>query len=223
GAEVRGAVPVNDARVTYVVWVGNGGALINDDPALLGSFRFNNFEDVDNNKHVGTRIGVVPIPGVEVGASLLKGSVSGAKTSSRDVGTTVWGVDFTLNQEVKPIGGRVRVDAELIKSNVETVTFLKKGIGPMRFNNDRSGGYAQLAYRPTLADSTVVSNTEAVFRYDWQSFPIGAPMNMDLGRATFGLDYWVSPATVLKIAVDRLFVQGGQNVMSFYFQIALGV
>jgi len=231
GAEVRGAVPVGDSKVTYAVFAGNGPNLdvgSRGDFANVGTLTFDNFEDTNSNKHVGGRVGFLPIPGVEVGGSVLSGQVSGVnpiKTNASDIGTTQWGVDFSVDRDVKPLAGHVKVNAEYIRSQVNTTTFDptgRQGFGPLRFNNDRTGGYAQLAYRPTEAGAAIIKNTEAVIRYDWLNFPLRAPTNMDLSRVTFGLDYWVGPATVLKVAVDRLFIDRAQNGMSFYFQISTG-
>lgn len=69
GAFVTGAVSCRRGIFNYAVFLTNGPALITDDPESAGSLNFDNFNDLNNNKALGVRIGYLPIPQLEVGYS----------------------------------------------------------------------------------------------------------------------------------------------------------
>jgi hypothetical protein len=74
------------------------------------------------------------------------------------------------------------------------------GFGPIRFDNDRDGGYVEAAYRPTKALDEWVNNLEFALRYDWLNVSSGAPGGGDEDRLIPGISYWFTPRTVLKTA-----------------------
>jgi hypothetical protein len=67
------------------------------------------------------------------------------------------------------------------------------------FDNNRDGGYAQLAYRPTKVDSSILRHLEGTFRFDHFNQK-GTPVGYDESRYTFGLSYWLTAKTVFKVA-----------------------
>jgi hypothetical protein len=100
------------------------------------------------------------------------------------------------------------------------------GFGPLTFDNQRNGGYVQLAYRPYKIKAPIIEKLEAVFRYDMLSEPHNAPGSFDEQRWTFGLNYWLGQSTVLKIAYEfghrTDSGNGRKDVSAFLLQSAMG-
>ena len=67
------------------------------------------------------------------------------------------------------------------------------------FKNNRDGGYLQIAYRPTRVMNSVLKNLEPVFRYDIVNQK-GSPSGVDERRESIGLNYWLSPSSLFKVA-----------------------
>lgn len=224
GFQVRGGMDIGTSRMNYAIFAGNGPSLVNGiaDPDEAGSLEWGTGPDGDNNKTVGGRVGILPMPGLEVGASYMTGSVAADGTSQPDVDLDIYGFDITAIHEFDSLNGVLRFEGEYINSDVGTTTFFPTSPTPVSFNNERSGGYGQLAYRPTLADSALLKDTELVCRYDWLDLPDGAPEDEQLTRWTVGVNYWMGPSSVIKFAAEQLETSGAPDATTFYIQLALG-
>ena len=100
--------------------------------------------------------------------------------------------------------------------------FDETGDGTFSFNNNRNGGYVQLAYRPTHIDNDIIKNLEGVIRYD-RFNQLHTPVGFDEQRWTFGLNYWLTPSTVIKIAYEVDDKNGGaRDQDAFMMQMAVG-
>ena len=98
----------------------------------------------------------------------------------------------------------------------------EQGFGPLTFNNNRNGGYAQLSYRPIHIDNDIIKKFEPVVRYDRLN-QLHTPVGFDEQRWSFGLDYWVTPSAVLKIAYELDDKNGGaRDQDALLMQVALG-
>jgi hypothetical protein len=228
GSEVgifgRGAIPVGSTKFTYDVYLTNGPQLITDDPAAAGTLNFDDFTDFNNNKAVGGRIGFLPAPNVEMGYSI-QYSKPGADPYS-DVTALLQAVDLNWRQEVHPLAGVFDIRGEWVWSNVGTATYDPTGtlgFGPLTIGNHSNGGYAQFCYRPTLVTNKIIRNFELVSRFDYLSTPIGSPGGEREHRETFGVDYWLAPNAVLKVAyeLDNKTVGDDQNQLLVQFGIGL--
>jgi hypothetical protein len=230
GIFARGAYPVRGipglglAKVTYDAYLTNGPLLITGDPAAAGSLNFNDFTDLNNGKAAGGRIGFLPVPGMELGYSIQYSQA--APSGFQHAYVLLQAADFNWVQEVRPLGGTITARAEWVWSEVENVTYDphgKLGFGPLSFGNWRQGGYAMIAYRPTLATDRHLRNTEFVFRYDTQRTPLGAPGGAHEQRYAFGVDYWVTPSVVLKVAYEIDDRKPGPGADAFFIQLGLGL
>ncbi|MBC8329364.1 MAG: hypothetical protein H8E31_11520, partial [Planctomycetes bacterium] len=224
GVQARGGVQVGGSRLNYALFLSNGPEL-NDgvaDPDEAGLLHFDPGMDGDQNKSLGGRIGFLPVPGIEVGASVMSGKLSGGGTSQLTVDFNLLGLDLSAQQEVDALAGRVRFDAEFVRADVGDTRYLPVTPGSFTFSNQKSGGYGQLSYRATQVESSLLQDSEFVVRYDWLNLPTGAPEEDDHTRVTLGVDYWLTSSTVLKIAVDRLQVVGEPDSNNFYAQVAIG-
>jgi hypothetical protein len=212
------------AKMTYDLYLANGPALVTSDPAAAGSLNFHDFTDLNNGKAVGGRIGLLPIPSIETGYSVQYSQ--SAPDGFPHAYVLLQAADFNWVQEVRPLGGLITARAEWVWSQVEGATFDplgKLGFGPLRFSNWRQGGYGMIAYRPTLSTNRFLRNTEFVFRYDMQKTALSAPGGAKEQRYAFGIDYWLTPSAVLKVAyeIDHRTPSPGSD--GFFVQLGLGL
>lgn len=225
GLQASGGFPAGPTKFNYAVYVSNGPRLNTgaDEPDEAGLLHFDNNTDINNNKAVGTRIGFLPIPELELGYSVQYARVR------EGGGTDAWlhSVDLGYVRNSPKLRGVVDVKAQWVWSQVDDLVF-DTGSGPFTFDNRRNGGYVQLAYRPSLMRNKFLQNLEGVCRWDMINNPSGAPAEtaFDENRWTFGLNYWLGPSTVVKAAYqfgDRSTPgEGSDNVNAILFQAAMG-
>jgi len=226
GAQVRGGFPIGDTKLNYAAYYVNGPNIDEASFAIAGNLGFENFRDNNNNKAFGGRVGFLPIPEMELGYSFQTGRVGGSGSLNQDADTLIQGVDFSYAREFESIKGRLDLRAEAIWVNTDDVAFLSPS-GTVMLNTDRSGWFAQAAYRPTLSDYTFASGVEArnlefVVRYDQLQEPGSSPRGSDVDRLTLGIDYWIRPNVVVKTAYMRDNVQGDDDLDAFFVQWAIG-
>lgn len=227
GAYVRGGVPVGESmKGNYAFYLSNGPELNtgDDEPEEAGFLHFNNNQDSDNNKAFGGRVGLLPIPELEVGYSFQYSKVQPEDFTEVDV--VLHAVDVSYVRDSDALGGVIDARFEWVWSDVDDATYDADGslgFGPTRFNNSRDGGYVQLAYRPSKNSNKIIKKLEGVVRYDWLNNPDGAPESFDEERYTLGLNYWLTPSTVVKTAyqIDNK-DNGASDEDAFLVQAAIG-
>lgn len=223
GAFATGAVPCGETLFNYAVYVTNGPALITDDAAAAGSLDFANFADENNSKAVGFRVGWLPLPALEIGYSFQcsRPNPSGFQT----VRSRLHGVDLNYLDDIESVGGQLTVRGAWVWSNLDEATYDPTGalgFGPLRFDNDRDGGYAELAYRPTRATERLLRDFEFALRYDRLRIPSQAPGGGTDERWIPGVDYWITPRTVLEVAYAFDDREDGEDDDMFVLQLATG-
>ena len=223
GLQASGGFAAGPTKFNYAVYISNGPRLNTTDPDRAGSLEFDNNVDINNNKAVGTRIGFLPIPELELGYSFQYAKVG----EDVDASAYLHAVDLNYVRSSPALKGVIDLKAQWMWSQVSDVTY-DTGTGPFTFNNRRNGGYAQLAYRPSLLKNKFLQNLEGVFRWDMIDNPSGAPAATayDEKRWTFGLNYWLGSSTVIKAAYQfgdrRTPGEGREDVNAFLFQAAMG-
>jgi hypothetical protein len=223
GIFARGAVPVlNSSKLTYDVYLTNGPQLNTTDPAAAGSLNFDDFTDLNNGKAVGGRIGFLPVPWIETGYS-----IEYAQTAPNGFPHTyalLQAFDLNIRKDVHSIGV-FTARTEWVWSNIERRTYGggSTGFGAVTFSNYRTGGYAELAYRPTYCTQPIIPNLEFVVRYNLVRTPLNSPGGDREQLWDFGIDYWLTPSAVLKVAyeVDDKKVVTNQNAFMVQFGIGL--
>ena len=229
GAQVRGGVPVGSTKFGYALYVTNGPKLnLGDAEARdAGLLNFDNPTDTNHDKAVGGRLGFLPIPELEVGASYMTARVS-SDGSPEDVRARLYGVDLSYIRDSQALGGTIDVRGEWVWSRVGAFTYDPTGalgFGPVRFTGNRDGGYGQVAFRPNHAESPMLRDLEFVARYDRLGAPSGAPEAADESRWTFGLDYWLTPSVVVKLGYQwgrRAGGGSGDDPRAVFVQFAVG-
>jgi hypothetical protein len=225
GAQVRGGFPIGPTRANYAFYVSNGPVLNTFDARSAGTLDFNSYTDNNDNKAVGGRVGFLPIPGVEVGYAFETSKPGFQGTTFHDVQALVQSVDLEVTRDSDLLKGRINLFAQYAWSHVDHAVYDPDGslgFGPLPLTAKQDGGYAELAYRPTKVDIDFVRNLELIFRWDHLSRDpsgLGDPWET---RWTLGLNYWLSPSTVLKAAYEWDQPSGEPNRNALFIQTAMG-
>ncbi len=195
--EARGAFPISDsAKIFYSAYISNGPRLVTEG-GKTGQLNFSNFGDVNSGKAIGGRIGAYPMPGLDFSYAFNYADVGENDTMFEDTTAIIHDLSIGYVLEDEAINGRLDLRGEYVLSDVDDVAY-----DGMTFDNKRSGGYVQVAYRPSLTEG-FFKDIEGVLRYDWLDNPsdaAGISKAYDEQRLTVGVNYWITPSTVLKIA-----------------------
>ena len=225
GAFISGAYPIGPTKINYAFYGSNGPALITNDPTAAGSLDFSNYTDLNNNKAFGGRIGFLPVPEMEFGYSFLCGQAS--PDGFPNTHAFLQAVDFNYSKEIEWMAGTFTARAEWVWSHVPEAAY--SGTNPDNtpwavapYPNNRSGGYAMLAYRPSLVDNKILRNFELVFRYDRMDVNPQAPGGQQEQRWTTGIDYWLDARSVLKFAYECDDIAHDSGSRGIMFQFGVG-
>jgi len=224
GGQLRGVIPIGPTKLEYVGFVANAPGLITttDDFSELGTLDFDNDANFGGHVAVGGHLGFIPIPQLEIGYGIQR-----SKVGPRDQAVTavLQSADFNYVQDSTLFKGLINFRAQWVWSHVGNFVYDpdgSQGFGPLEFNNNRNGGYVELAYRPTHIDNDYIKNFEGVFRYD-RFNQLHTPVGFDEQRWTLGLNYWVTPSAVLKLAYEFDDKNGGgRDQDAFMMQAAVG-
>jgi hypothetical protein len=225
GAQARGGFPIGRTRVDYAFYVSNGPVLNTFDPRRAGTLDFNSYTDNNDNKAVGGRVGFLPVPGVEVGYGFETSKPGFQGTSFSRVQALVQTVDLEVTRDSDLLKGRVNLFAQYAWSRVDHAVYDPDGslgFGPLAFTSKQDGGYAEIAYRPTKLDNDFLRNLEMIFRWDHLSRDPSGLGDPEETRWTLGLNYWLSPSTVLKVAYEWDQPNGEPNRNALLIQTSMG-
>ncbi len=224
GGQLRGVIPIGPTKLEYAAFVANAPGLIteSDDFSEIGTLDFDNDSNFGGHVAVGGHVGFILIPQIEVGYGIQR-----SKVGPRDqaVEAVLQSADFNFVTDSAFLKGLINARAQWVWSHVGHFVYDpngEQGFGPLEFNNNRNGGYAQLSYRPTHIDNDYIKNFEGVLRYD-RFNQLHTPVGFDEQRWSIGLNYWVTPSAVLKLAYEFDDKNGGaRNQDAFLMQAAVG-
>src|ERR1700694_1445892 len=222
GVQLRGVIPVGPTKVEYAAFVANATDLNKTPDETLGTLSFDNFNNRGGHVMVGGHVGFIPIPELEVGYGIQR-----SKVGPRDdaVEAVLQSADLSYTRDSPLLKGLINARAQWVWSHVGHLLYDMDETGspvPITFNNNRNGGYAQLSYRPNHIDNDIIRNLEPVVSYD-RCNQLHTPVGFDEERWSFGLDYWVTPSTVIKVAYEIDNKNGGaRDQNAFMLQVATG-
>jgi hypothetical protein len=224
GGQLRGVIPIGPTKLEYAAFVANAPGLIteSDDFSEIGMLDFDNDSNFGGHVAVGGHVGFIPIPQLEIGYGIQR-----SKVGPRDQAVTavLQSADFNYVSDSPLLKGLINFRAQWVWSHVGDFVYDpngEQGFGPLEFNNNRNGGYVQLSYRPTRINNDYLKNFEGVFRYD-RFNQLHTPVGFDEQRWTLGLNYWVTPSAVLKLAYEFDDKNGGaRDQNAFLMQAAVG-
>lgn len=237
GVELRGAFDLGGPTLNYSVYSTNGPRLNdgNEEPEEAGLLMFQNFEDNNLSKAIGGRLGLLPFAdsSTEIGFSAYSTTGTGEEDSEyEDVGAFLYALDFAFVKQIPAISGFVDIKAQYNSSNVDTATFIETHEDgdeeEYSFDNQSNSFYTQLSYRPTMADSDFMKKLEFVGRYSNFNAPEGAEWEEKSTQYAFGLNYWLTWRSLIKISYQTTETEGGHdgdgitNTEGFFVHWAIG-
>ncbi|MAB38858.1 MAG: hypothetical protein CL525_07195 [Aequorivita sp.] len=238
GVELRGAFDLGGPSLNYAVYSTNGPRLKDgsEEPEEAGMLMFQNFEDNNNSKAFGGRIGLLPFAdsSTEIGFSTYSTSKVGNRDSEyENVGAFLYALDFSFVKQIPALGGFVDIKGQYNNSDIDDATFIEiheedgeEEEEEYTFGNNSNSFYAQLSYRPTMAESDFMKKLEFVGRYSNFNAPEGAEWEEQSEQYAFGLNYWLTWRSVIKIAYQTTDSVGGHDgggiTNGFYIHWAIG-
>ena len=221
GLMARGAVPAGSMTADYALFVGNGPRLA-DDPAE--GIRTEGYSSDDNdNKAIGGRIGLRPVPYVSVGVGGLHSQIKGHPGTGGVVTTAnynLWDVDAAYTKDYLNVRGEF-IHAHLGSLNSALADDQATQVIPA---STWRAWYLQAAYRLAgISDNEIVGNFEPVVRYS-QYHITGLDEFKELAenRWTVGLNYWFAPSIVTKAAYEHKNFKNSPDESVYRMQIAYG-
>ncbi len=219
GVQLRGGVPLGRSRVNYALAIGNGPRL-----DAMGEVMTEGFgRDDDRNKAVSGRIGFLPLPYVELGASFLRAKVKGATGEPEDMGSEGLGIASAIEGAGGPVLPAVRyslwgLDAAYTRGPWDVRFEYLRGVRKAIPVVDEEGmkmeplprltmkaWYGQIAYRLSgLTQHRILQNFEPAIRYGRYQVRGLDELAEEAAerRLDLGLNYWFAPAIVLHSAVQ---------------------
>lgn len=200
GAMLRGGFSIGQAIATYAVAVGNGPRLGHE-----GGVVFEGTGGDDNsNKAISGRIGILPLPYIEVGGSFLTGKVSGMAMPAEmsgldpsDADVTLWGADAAYTR------GPWDVRAEYLNSTRDPINTLSdetdmvEALPKLKLET----WYGQIAYSLSgLTDNKILQRFEPAVRYGEYKVTGLDELAEEAAekRLSIGLNYWLAPSIVTR-------------------------
>lgn len=220
GVELRGAFDLGGPALNYSVYATNGPRLNDgsEEPEEAGLLMFQNYEDNNRSKAIGGRIGLLPFSdsSTEIGFSAYSTSGTGEEDSEfEDIGAFLYALDFSFVKQIPAISGFVDIKSQYNSSNVDTATFIEMHEDgdeeEYSFDNQSNSFYGQLSYRPTMAESDFMKKLEFVGRYSNFNAPEGAEWEEKSIQYAFGLNYWLTWRSVLKLSFQTMETEGGHG------------
>ena len=235
GVELRGAFDLGGSKLNYAVYSTNGPRLKDgtEEPEEAGMLMFQNFEDNNTSKAFGGRIGLLPFAdsSTEIGFSTYSTSKVGAADSEYEgIGAFLYAVDFSFAKLIPEVKGFIDIKAQYNNSNIEDATYTEVHEDgdeeEYTFDNKSNSFYAQLSYRPIMASSDFLKKIELVVRYSNFNAPEGAEWEEQSNQYAFGINYWLTWRSVIKIAYQTTESVGGHDgggtTNNFFVHWAIG-
>lgn len=220
GVELRGAFDLGGSKLNYAVYSTNGPRLKDgtEEPEEAGMLMFQNFEDNNTSKAFGGRIGLLPFAdsSTEIGFSTYSTSKVGAADSNyENVGAFLYAIDFAFIKQIPALGGFIDIKGQYNNSDIDDATYTEVHEDgdeeEYTFDNKSNSLYTQLSYRPTMASSDFMKKLEFVVRYSNLNTPEGAEWEEQSDQYAFGLNYWLTWRSVIKVAYQTTDSVGGHD------------
>jgi hypothetical protein len=228
GVELRGAFRMGTSTVNYSFYNTNGPAIKTPagvEPVEAGMLAFNNLRDNNNSRAFGGRIGLLPFANnsTEVGFSFYSTDKVGATGSPyENLGANLYAIDFSYVKQLPSLGGIVDIKSQYNNSKVDNIIYsIEEEPGvfeDLDFDNQSHSFYAQLSYRPTMSGNNFFKNLEFVYRYSEVRTPEGSGFESNKQESAFGLNYWISWRSLIKLNYQSITGEGGHDVVGDFDQ-----
>lgn len=220
GVELRGAAPIGASTINYSIYSTNGPKLKDgsEEPEEAGMLDFENYVDNNINKFIGGRLGYLPLSNssMEIGLSYLTGKVGDKGSIYEDVTASLWAADFSYVKQISAVKGVLDIKAQYNQTYVSDAYYSedeqkRDSADSYTFSNLSQAYYAQLSYRPSMAENKFLKNLEFVTRYSQLNTPEGSDWESNINELSFGLNYWITWRQVIKVNYSFINSEGGHD------------
>jgi len=221
GVQARGGIPVGGMTATYVVALGNGPQ-IGDEGFTQEGFGADN----NDNKAVSGRIGFLPVPYFEIGASFEYARVQGWESDNgpaTNANFTLWGVDAAFTR------GPWDVRFEYLNGKLGSHYGRAEEAdtdGSLIPKTDWEAWYVQAAYQLSgFTNTRIVRNFEPVVRYgQFTGDGFDEFVEAREYRWNIGLNYHFAPSVIAKGSVEwrDMKAPGAGDETRYLLQLAYG-
>lgn len=212
GVDVRGGVPLGNAKMNYALFISNGPSLTSDGEEA-GMIDYENLDDNNSNKEIGGRIGILPISNssLEIGVSAKHGKAGNVTDATyKNIGATDFAVDWNYVKSITSLKSVIGIRGQFNTVTVDKVNYLDEAGGSYTFNNTMKNYYAQFSFRPALAENNCLKNIELLYRYNSLTAPKDAKWGPkdaagkggSVTRSDIGLAYWLNWKTGIRMAYE---------------------
>ncbi len=233
GVDVRGGVPLGNAKMNYSLYVSNGPVL-NTDPTMGGFIQYENWNDNNSNKEIGGRIGLLPFSNssMEIGFSAKHGIASNqGDLTYHNIGATAYAVDLSYVKSIQELKSNINFRGQFNSLMVDKAVYTDTSSNLYTFDNKMESYFAQLAIRPTMCKNKYLKKTELMFRYSDVTPPKNAlwgPKDIygvggNITRMDIGLTYWITWRNGLRLAYESTKMPDGTTNNEFIARIAVGL
>ncbi len=254
GAELRGGAPIGDTKINYSLYVSNGPILeVHAEDSLEApttSMNGLNFDDNNDDKAIGGRIGFLPFDNsvVEVGVSgQYTTGIGDRNTEFENVAALSYAFDLSVvKNSISAIKGNIDLKAQWNQVDVDEFYIELPDGDEQAINQENSAYYVQLGYRPALSKNNFLNKLEFVGRYsgidlteaaehDEEAQPklfstpsllasIGEEEEVhnegDRTQWAFGVNYWITWRSALKFSYQV--TDNEESVPGLFIHYALG-
>jgi hypothetical protein len=212
GVQLRGGLPlIADINANYILFIANGPqGMVDTTNGIIDHVSTDGFTNNNGNFITGGRIGILPIPELEIGIS---GAIG--KLALIDMADNTTLLQKGRNYNVIGIDAAYKwtnwdLKAEFIEQHVPSQ---KNSIVTQA--ESWKAWYLQMAYRIPK------TNFEPVLRYGKYTTSVQSQYQRQLA---FGLDYWLTPSIAAQAAYELNYAQEntGNNANSFLIQLVFG-
>ncbi len=199
GIGFSGGLPLGDMKWSYDVSLTNGLQLLPDG-------ELQNAGIVDNNKGkmVSGRLSLLPFSNscLEIGASALHSNAGDAGSNFTSANVTMFGADVNFVKTFNPF--LVNIKGQYNRINVTNQNYISPvDSSSYSFANKTSSSFAQFSIRPVGVDNKLLKNLEFAFRYSNYTTPNSSAWGQNFHEEDYGLDYWLTWRTVMKLTYAR--------------------
>jgi hypothetical protein len=232
GVDVRGGIPLGTAKMNYALFISDGPVLTSEGEKA-GMIDYENLDDNNSNKEIGGRIGLLPFSNssLEIGVSVKSGKAGNVTEAAyKNIGATAYAVDLNYVKSISSLKSTIGVRGQFNNAKVDKANYKDEAGKTYTFDNNMKNYFGQFSFRPSLAESKFLKNIELLYRYN----SLTAPKDAEWGpkdasgkggtvtRSDFGLAYWLSWRTGLRMAYETAKMPDDTKVKEFLVRFVMG-
>ena len=229
GVDARGKFNLGCSKLTYALYFSNGPQMSKDENGRpTGVIQYENWNDNNNNKEIGGRIGFLPFSNnsLEIGFSAKGGLASSLgdtlfnqnhDTANYNVGASAMAFDFNFVKSFSDLKSIIGIRGQFTSFKMDKANYYLNDSATYSFDNSMTSFFAQLSLRPAMVENNFFKNLEFLVRYSAVTPPkdaIWGPKDKGglggtISRLDIGLDYWLSWRTGLRLAYEMTTMPDG--------------